>query len=90
MDSGGYCCESYSWCCCSSQCDNRFVFCLRPSGTSQDGNEGNCPLGRYTTGEVGDDDFNFGSSSIASGVPNPLVFTGSVWPVYLHVTEFVH
>ena len=34
---------------------------------------------------VGDDDFTFGSTSIASGVPNPMTFTGSVWPVSFHV-----
>ena len=28
-----------------------------------------------------DDNFDFGDSSIVDGVPNPMVFDGSVWPV---------
>ena len=85
-DSGGYCCESYSTVLCGiiDQCDNRFVFCLRNFGTAEDGNEDNCPLGRYETpGAVGDDDFSF-ATPIASGVPNPMTFTGSVWPVSIY------
>ena len=58
---------------------------MRPPGTSRDDNSGNCPLGSYSTGEIGGDSFNFGSTSIASGVANPMVFTGSVWPVSVHV-----
>ena len=79
--SNGRCCDR-PFC---GQCENYFRFCLRSTGTSHDDNAGNCPLGRYTTGEVGDDDFSFGSTSIASGVPNPMTFTGSVWPVSMHV-----
>ena len=40
-------------------------------------------LGRYSTGEIGDDDFSL-RTPIASGVPNPMTFTGSVWPVSMH------
>ena len=28
-----------------------------------------------------DSSFNFGTNSISSGVPNPMTFRGSVWPV---------
>ena len=77
-DSNDACCDIGFFSC--GQCDNQFIFCLRGSSTSNDGNPNNCPLGRYSTGEIGDDSFTFGSP-IASGVPNPMTFTGSVWPV---------
>lgn len=87
-DANGICCEIAGrtsgcdpWYCGHCHCDNRFNFCLRRPGTSRDDNAGNCPLGSYSTGEIGDDSFNFGGSSIASGVPNPMPFSGSVWPV---------
>ena len=63
------------------ECDNKFKFCLRGSGSARDGNTENCPLGYYSTGEIGDNNFTFGSESIARGVPNPMTFTGTVWPV---------
>ena len=80
-DSNNDCCDIGFLSC--GQCDNQFIFCLRGASTSNDGNPNNCPLGRYSTGEIGDDDFTF-SSPIASGVPNPMTFTGSVWPVSMH------
>ena len=88
-DSDGICCEinrrsncdSFIRCGLFCECDNRFNFCLRGQGTRHDDNAGNCPLGSYSTGEIGDDSFNFGSTRIANGVPNPMPFTGSVWPV---------
>ena len=86
-DSNGVCCELLRtsgctpWWCAHCECDNKFNFCLRNSGTARDDNVGNCPLGSYSTGEIGDDSFSFGSTSVASGVPNPMVFTGSVWRV---------
>ena len=87
-DSAGICCEISGrrsncdpWFCGHCECDNRFDFCLRRPGTPRDDNSGNCPLGSYTTGEVGDDSFNFGTSRIANGVANPMPFSGSVWPV---------
>lgn len=65
-------------------CDNRFTFCLRNAGTDEDDDATNCPLGRYSSSEiVGGDDFIFGSSQIASGVPNPMTFSGNFWPVSL-------
>lgn len=86
-DSAGTCCEIIAtsncdpWWCSGCECDNQFHFCLREANSPQDGNGGYCPLGSYSTGTVGDDSFNFGSTSIASGVPNPMTFHGSVWPV---------
>ena len=77
-DSNGDCCDRFIF--CTGQCENQFVFCLRGSSTSNDGNRNNCPLGRYSTGEIGDDSFTF-SSPITNGVPNPMTFSGSVWPV---------
>ena len=83
-ESAGYCCELVTtsgctpWWCGHCECDNKFNFCLRASGTSHDGNAGNCPLGSYSTGEIGDDSFSFGATAIASG---PMTFTGSVWQV---------
>ena len=77
-ESSGDCCDRIIF--CVGQCDNQFIFCLRHSFTSNDGNPSNCPLGSFSTGEIGDDSFTF-SSPIAAGVPNPMTFTGSVWPV---------
>jgi hypothetical protein len=52
---------------------------LRGFGANRDSNEQNCPLGSYSTGEIGDDGFSFGSSQIASGVSNPMIFRGDIW-----------
>ena len=78
-DSNNDCCDFCLFCC--GDCDNQFVFCLRGSSTSNDGDPNNCPLGRYSTGEIGDDSFIFSTPNLASGVPNPMTFAGSVWPV---------
>ena len=56
----------------SSACENHLA--------TSNGNSNYCPLGRYSTGEIGDDSFTF-RIPIASGVPNPMTFTGSVWPI---------
>ncbi len=62
--------------------DNRFRFCLQYSGTHHNGDTGNCPLGGYSTGEVGDDSFTFRNwISRRRGIPNPMMFAGAVWPV---------
>lgn len=93
-DAAGYCCEIYRrsscdpWWCGYCECDNKFTFCLRAASTSRDGNSGNCPLGSHVTGEIGDDSFNFGSTRIASGVPNPMTFQGSVWPVSSYIASY--
>ena len=69
------CCDF--WC---GECDNLFDFCLRGSGTSQDGNIGNCPLGLHRSGSTVDgSSFSFGSS--IGSITNPMTFSGSVWPV---------
>ncbi len=86
-EASGHCCESsrrsgcITWLCGHCECDNRFDFCVRRSGTRRDGNTGYCPLGSYKTGEVGEDSFDFRRT----GVPNPMTFTGSVWPVRRYV-----
>ena len=62
-------------------CDNLFVFCLQELSTANDGDPNSCPLGRFNTvSSIENDSFTF-SSPIASGVPNPMIFNGSVWPV---------
>ena len=58
---------------------------MREYGARRDGNEGRCPLGAYSTGDIGDDGFSFGSSQIDNNVPNPMLFRGDVWQVG-HVT----
>ena len=82
-DSNGDCCDFGVFSC--GGCDNQFVFCLRDSLTPDDSNPNNCPLGRYETGEIGDDSFTFSTPNLASGVPNPMTFTGSVWPVSIRL-----
>ena len=85
----GRCCERENrsdrctpWWCYWCECDMSFKFCMRPPATAHDDNPGNCDLGRYATGEVSTDDDRFTfSTPIASGVPNPMTFSGSVWPV---------
>ena len=67
---------------CSDHCDTALDFCLSAPG------ESNCTLGQRFTGylfpstgqETDDIAFTYGVE-IASGVPNPLVFTGERWPV---------
>ncbi len=79
--------DSNSDCCdldCGT-CDNLFIFCLRGSSTANDGNSDNCPLGKYTTmSHIENDNISFSSS--IDNVPNPITFSGSVWPVS-HTSE---
>ena len=91
LNSLAECCEIYgrtqnclqsSWCTTTTcKCDNRFNFCLRNYGTSQDDDASNCPLGSKRTGLVYSDNDYFNFSSSMGGVPNPMSFTGSSWPV---------
>ena len=68
---------------CIDHCDNILDFCLSYPGQKD------CSLGQLDTGTlfVADsslsDDITFatGGNFIASGVQNPLVFTGYEWPV---------
>ena len=76
-DSNGDNCDPFF----AGSCDTSFYFCLRRSGTRHDDDEHNCPLGSYSTGDIGGDSFRFGTTRIASGVPNPMTFRGSGWPV---------
>ena len=64
-------------------CDNSFIFCLRHSGTQEDNNATNCPLGSYATGEIlsNDDDFNF--DELESSSIGVMTFHGNEWPVSL-------
>ena len=83
--SNGRCCDSVVSSNCRStffsECENRFVFCLRQFDAATDGDATDCPLGSYSTGNIGDDDFNFATPDIADGVPNPLLFYGAIYPV---------
>ena len=81
---GSSSCDPF-WC-TFCECDNRFTFCLRRFGANRDRNVQNCPLGSYSTGEIGDDGFSFGSSQIASGVSNPMIFRGDIWRVSHSIT----
>ena len=38
-------------------------------------------MGSFSTGEIGDDSFSFGTSQIAGGVSNPMIFRGDIWRV---------
>ena len=82
----GRCCDGMGNNKRNNQCDNIFTFCLRNSGHPRDDNTvpENCPLGMYNTGQFEDQDIiTFSTPSIdqEADVPNPLVFTGAVWPV---------
>ncbi len=80
--SGGFCCDLD----CSNECENRFLFCLRPVGFNRSSEE--CPLGNYSTGVIANDSVVFAAGEdLDVGVPNPLVFNGAgAWPVsvYMH------
>lgn len=79
----GICCDFD----CSDGCDNRFVFCLRSSG-SVSTSESNCTLGRYRTGVIAGNDEVFlrGVLDPTQDITNPLNFTGPLWPVSCIVT----
>lgn len=87
VTSNGYCCERTRYqpphCYTHDTCDSIFTFCLRNLYTPHDGNPVNCPLGRFQTrDEFGENYIIFDASFIERpGIPNPLVFTGSIWPV---------
>ena len=82
--SDGSSCDSFL----GGQCENRFKFCMREYGASRNGNQNNCPLGSFTTGEVGDDNFSFGTHQIDDGVPNPMIFPHNddhTWEVSIYL-----
>ena len=38
-------------------------------------------MGSFSTGEIGDDSFSFGTFQITGGVSNPMIFRGDIWRV---------
>ena len=66
---------------CRKPCDNRFNFCLRSYGASRNNNANDCPLGARRTAKVYENDDYFNFPSPMGGVPNPMSFSGSSWPV---------
>ena len=82
-DSSGDSCEG-AFCPFSCECDNRFTFCLRPSGSLQDNDPSNCPLGTFVTREFeNQDDINFNQmTNLGNNLPNPFFFRDNGnWPV---------
>lgn len=77
----GFCCDiSNSQSECQDDCDNRFIFCLRRTGSGGL----SCPSNSttYQTSNTSPDFVIFSSGvDIDDGVPNPLIFTGERWPV---------
>ena len=72
---------------CDSSCDNRFKFCADSSSSMSSDSE--CSWGSYQTVKLGSNDITFDTPIDSSrGIPNPMKFTGSRWPVsgniYLH------
>ena len=79
----GYSCEG-TFCLFSCECDNKFTFCLRPSGSFHDNNPSNCPLGVFRTREFDDqDNINFnGITDLGNNLPNPFFYRAiGNWPV---------
>jgi hypothetical protein len=94
---GGRCCDRFDFNNCGDinfchycSCDNVFFFCLRRPGTDRDGETGNCPLGSYSLTEPMTDSFYFNTSILGNGVPNPMLFQGSVWPVSTGFRNSLH
>ena len=93
--STGQCCDSSSDSTssrvteCGNECDNQFLFCVRPYAYAQQLSgdlsldSWECPLGRISTAvALSSDDISFvmGEENYAP-FQNPLVFNGTVWPV---------
>lgn len=55
---------------CYSDCDNIFVFCLRPAGFFH--RDLSCPLNKRTSGEVGGDSLSFDIGERVGSLPNPI------------------
>ena len=69
---------------CRSACDNMFVLCFREAGDrNQTFSSATCPQGRIETGLIQDDDDDliFTSGASLSGISNPLIASGVIWPV---------
>ena len=69
---------------CRHPCDNRFIFCLREFGRNDSNlSSQSCPYGRNATDHYNNNDnltFTIGED-FPGGVPNPVVFSGTNWPV---------
>lgn len=66
------------------QCDNQFTFCLRNENGSRSTNVDFCSLGDAQQTQFFDnsDNMNFEMlDTLGNSVPNPLFFTGDIWPV---------
>ena len=91
--SDGSCCDCCDCDCifATCPCENRFTFCLLPSNAAMDNDSSNCELnpnttpGRYATGEIASDDFQFTNLESADfpNVENGIMtFHGTgPWPV---------
>ncbi len=75
---------------CVSNCDNKFVFCLRNFSAITQDVGGTCTFGMISTRpdnsdmitfQMGDGVFQLSPSSQISSATNPLVFNGGTWPV---------
>ena len=79
----GVCCDID----CGNPCDNRFTFCIRPSGTNRT-NTILCPLGRIISEFTAGDDEFFTTGDFL-GLPNPLMFNRTTaWPVSMNVVSY--
>ena len=68
-DEGG-CCDFNFFGHCKGNCDNYFLFCLRPRDFSR--LDLSCPNGQLETGEVGGDDLSFFER--VGSLSNPVMF----------------
>ena len=74
------------------KCDNQFTFCLRPLSSSQDTDAEHCTLGASKTTSVfrNSDGKSFDNVvDLGNGVPNPVLYTGNVWPVSLVICIYI-
>ena len=88
----GFCCDYFADSEVCTDCDNQFLFCLRPSDTQRNRilsrDDENCSFGSFKTGNISADDATFESGEdLDIGVPNPMSFNFKLeaWPVSTHV-----
>ena len=76
------------------KCDNQFTFCLRPfSSGSENTDIDDCTLGGSKTTMVfqNSDGSSFDEvSDLGNGVPNPVEYAGSSWPVSLYRNDLAN
>lgn len=84
VKSDGFCCRTPINLVCTDHCNNRFTFCVRPTGVNTSDSTGACldSAQQLATGSISDDmmEFEIGRN-LDAGIPNPLVFTADRWPV---------